>query len=256
MKNSKSAGSPWRRSEPAILPDKQVDNYRNRFALASANRAATTRGSHRVRRPRPAIPGSLRCTLWERTSVAIALRHTYHRSRQRRKTLRQRKSTPGFPVQVLSDSGAGHPGDPGRRRIDQSSPPRTRESGSPTPENPLTARVMVNRLWHYLLGAWDRCERRRVTSASTGQQSQPIPSCSTGWPCEDSSRSGWSDQVHMHRLIMSSLRTYQMSSAFRTKQAYAIRSGSNELCSLAVSTCDVSRRRRDSRLHARRQTAA
>ena len=60
-----------------------------------------------------------------------------------------------------------------------------------SPENPLTARVMVNRIWqhHFGRGIVD-------TPSDFGRNGSvlPIPSCWIGWRCDSSRRSGASRQ--------------------------------------------------------------
>lgn len=75
------------------------------------------------------------------------------------------------------------------------------------PANPLLARVMVNRIWHYHFG------RGLVTTPNDFGQLGARPSHPEllDWLATEFIRSGW-DIKHMHRLIMSSA-TYQQSSA-------------------------------------------
>src|SRR5436853_5921372 len=77
------------------------------------------------------------------------------------------------------------------------------------PANPLTARVMANRIWHYHFG------RGIVpTSSDFGimgtRASHPEL---LDWLSDEFVRSGWSTK-HMHRLILTSS-AYRQSSAFR-----------------------------------------
>ena len=74
------------------------------------------------------------------------------------------------------------------------------------PANPLTARVMVNRLWKHHFG--EGIVRTPDDFGVMGSRRR-TPSCSTGWP-SGSSRDGWSLKA-MHRLIVLS-RAYRMSS--------------------------------------------
>ena len=77
------------------------------------------------------------------------------------------------------------------------------------PENPLTPRVMVNRIWHYHFG------RGIVTTPSDfGLMGEPPTHPELlDWLTDKFIKSGWSVK-HMHRLIMNSA-TYQQSSAYR-----------------------------------------
>jgi hypothetical protein len=75
-----------------------------------------------------------------------------------------------------------------------------------SPQHPLTARVMVNRLWHYHFG------RGFVDTTSNfgpagGKPTHPVL---LDWLAAEFVRSGWSVK-HMHRLIVTSA-TYQQSS--------------------------------------------
>ena len=81
------------------------------------------------------------------------------------------------------------------------------------PANPLTARVMVNRLWHYHFG------RGIVeTPSDFGRQGQlPTNPELLDWLTSEFTRSGWSLKA-MHRLIMTS-NTYQQSSRNRERAA-------------------------------------
>ena len=81
-----------------------------------------------------------------------------------------------------------------------------------SPENPLTARVAVNRLWARLFGR-GLVPPRRGTSAPRGLDARPTRSCSTGWP--SSSASGW-DQRALLRTIVSS-EAYRQASARRPR---------------------------------------
>ncbi|MEO1994994.1 MAG: DUF1549 and DUF1553 domain-containing protein, partial [Planctomycetaceae bacterium] len=74
------------------------------------------------------------------------------------------------------------------------------------PDNPLTARVMVNRLWHYHFG-----QGLVTTPSDFGRAGQP-PSHPQllDWLAAELIRSGWSLK-HIHRLILTS-RTYRQTS--------------------------------------------
>jgi len=78
-----------------------------------------------------------------------------------------------------------------------------------SPDNPLTARVMVNRIWQHHFG------RGIVRSASDFgfQGTPPTHPMLLDWLASQFVRNGWSVK-QMHRIIMSSA-TYQMSSAGR-----------------------------------------
>ncbi len=77
------------------------------------------------------------------------------------------------------------------------------------PENPLTARVMVNRVWHYHFG------RGIVgTPSDFGTMGErPTHPELLDWLTSEFIRSGWSIK-HLHRLILNSA-VYQQSSEFR-----------------------------------------
>ena len=81
------------------------------------------------------------------------------------------------------------------------------------PSNPLTARVMVNRIWHYHFG------RGLVGSPSDFGTKGDLPTHPQllDWLAGEFVRQGWSMKA-MHRLIMNS-RTYQQSSAHRPAAA-------------------------------------
>ena len=67
-----------------------------------------------------------------------------------------------------------------------------RAHGSASPQNPLTARVMVNRIWqdHFGAGLVETPKRFRPQ----WRDSPRTPSCSTGWRTEFI-RTGWSHQA-------------------------------------------------------------
>jgi hypothetical protein len=77
-----------------------------------------------------------------------------------------------------------------------------------SPDNPLTARVMVNRLWHYHFG------RGIVNTPSNFGRMGSLPSHPEllDWLATEFVREGWSVKK-MHRLILTS-QTYQMASSF------------------------------------------
>ena len=77
------------------------------------------------------------------------------------------------------------------------------------PENPLTPRVMVNRIWHYHFG-----RGIVATPSDFGLMGEPPTHPELlDWLTDEFIKSGWSIK-HMHRLIMNSA-TYQQSSAYR-----------------------------------------
>ncbi|HEY2016845.1 MAG TPA: DUF1549 and DUF1553 domain-containing protein [Bryobacteraceae bacterium] len=83
------------------------------------------------------------------------------------------------------------------------------------PENPLTARVMVNRIWHYHFG-------RGIVGTPSDfgiMGERPTNPELLDWLTREFIRSGWS-MKHMHRLILNSA-VYQQSTAFR-KDAAAV----------------------------------
>ena len=60
-------------------------------------------------------------------------------------------------------------------------------------ENPLTARVIVNRIWQPSLRP--RHRRRRSTTSARWARRRPIPSCSTGWPSSSWTAAGASSDA-------------------------------------------------------------
>ncbi len=85
------------------------------------------------------------------------------------------------------------------------------------PDNPLTARVMVNRIWHYHFG-------RGIagTPSDFGVMGErPSHPELLDWLAKDFVSGGWS-MKHMHRLIMTSA-TYQQSSDFARRPPPSIR---------------------------------
>ena len=81
------------------------------------------------------------------------------------------------------------------------------------PENPLTARVIVNRLWHYHFGQGIV----RTPSDFGLMGSRPTHPGLLDWLAEEFVRRGWSLK-RMHRLIMTS-DTYRQSSGYREDAA-------------------------------------
>ena len=85
-----------------------------------------------------------------------------------------------------------------RLRPDSRTPPRASAarrwpSGSPHPDNPLFARVIVNRLWHHHFGP-GLVETPSDFGFNGGRPR--IPSCSTGWPPSCVAAGGWSLKAH------------------------------------------------------------
>ena len=82
-----------------------------------------------------------------------------------------------------------------------------------SPENPLTARVLVNRLWHYIfgLGIVD------TPSDFGANGSRPTHPELLDWLADEFVKSGWSIK-HVQRLILGSA-TFQQSSAVRADAA-------------------------------------
>ena len=105
---------------------------------------------------------------------------------------------PGFPeVLGLPDPTIPAP----RSRARRSSGRRTvLADWIASKDNPLTARVFVNRVWQYHFGRGHRAHRR-TTSASSAN-SRRTRSCSTGWP-SDFMDGGWKLK-RLHKLIMMS----------------------------------------------------
>lgn len=120
--------------------------------------------------------------------------------------------TPGFPA-ILSPPDATIPA----RADDATTTGRRRVLAEwiTSPSNPLTARVMVNRIWQYHFG------RGIVRSSSDFgfQGTAPTHPQLLNWLAKEFVRNGWSVKS-MHRLIMSSA-TYQMASR-PNSEAYAV----------------------------------
>jgi mono/diheme cytochrome c family protein len=113
------------------------------------------------------------------------------------------KVEPGFPS-VLTDAAPWPP-----KALDKSSGRRTvLADWIADPSNPLTARVMVNRVWQYHFG------RGIVRSSSNFgyQGSPPTHPELLDWLASEFVASGWSLK-HLHRLILTSS-TFRMSGRF------------------------------------------
>lgn len=179
-----------------ILNDRQVNNYKRQFdrlmqlhAKKPSGLASALCVKEDVRNPKPTY---------------ILTRGNPHAKGE--------EVAPGFPS-VLSPPEAVVPDIPegavtsGRRTV--------LADWIASADNPLTARVMVNRIWQYHFG------RGIVrTSSDFGfQGSQPTHPELLDWLAARFAESGWSVKA-MHRLIMSSA-AYQMSSRPDSK-AYAI----------------------------------
>src|SRR5439155_5733274 len=81
------------------------------------------------------------------------------------------------------------------------------------PENPLTVRVMVNRVWHYHFG-------RGIVGTPSDfglKGDRPTHPQLMDWLASEFIRNGWS-MKHIHRLIMNS-HTYQQASDFNERNA-------------------------------------
>ncbi len=81
------------------------------------------------------------------------------------------------------------------------------------PENPLTARVMVNRVWHYHFGQG----LVRTPSDFGLKGERPTHPALLDWLSREFIQNGWSLK-HLHRLIMAS-NTYRQSSRYRAEAA-------------------------------------
>ena len=80
-------------------------------------------------------------------------------------------------------------------------------------QNPLTARVMVNRIWHYHFG-----KGIVGTTSDFGLKgNRPTHPALLDWLASEFMQNGWS-MKHLHRLIMASS-TYQQSSKYRMEAA-------------------------------------
>ncbi len=120
------------------------------------------------------------------------------------------RGDPGSPRETVAPGGIGVLG---RLEIPPASPERMRRMALATwivrPQNPLTARVMVNRLWHYHFG------RGIVETPSDFGHNGDRPSDPKllDWLASEFVRGGWSIK-HVQRLILTSS-AYQQSSAPR-----------------------------------------
>ncbi|MBM3811177.1 MAG: DUF1553 domain-containing protein [Acidimicrobiia bacterium] len=124
---------------------------------------------------------------------------------------RAEETGPGF-LEVLSDLGIPNAIPPADGRI-STGRRRALAEWIASPENPLTARVMVNRIWHHHFG------RGLVSTPSNfGRLGRP-PSHPQllDWLADEFIKSGWSVK-HIHRLIMNSA-TYRAASAFPSAKA-------------------------------------
>ena len=133
-------------------------------------------------------------------AVAESGRHTVHVLNRGNPRLKGDEVSPGFPS-VLS------PSEPKIKDLGESSGRRLALARWVVdPKNPLTARVMVNRIWHYHFG------RGIVRSTSNFGRlgDPPTHPRLLDWLASEFVEKNW-DVKAMHRLIMTS-RTYQMSS--------------------------------------------
>jgi hypothetical protein len=113
---------------------------------------------------------------------------------------------PGF-LSVITGGGPAKIPPPANGRL-SSGRRRALAEWIASPENPLTARVMVNRLWHHHFG------RGLVTTPSNFGRMGTLPSHPEllDWLATEFIRQGWSVKA-MHRLILTS-QAYQMQSGF------------------------------------------
>ena len=179
-----------------ILDDRQVDQYRKQFKRLQQLKANKPKGL--------ASALCVKENLRDVKPTYLLTRGNPHAEGE--------EVVPGFPS-VLSPPEAVIPEIPegatssGRRSV--------LAAWIASPSNPLTARVMVNRVWQYHFG------RGIVrTSSDFGfQGSRPTHPDLLDWLAAKFVESGWSVKA-MHRLIMSSA-TYQMSSRPNEK-SYAV----------------------------------
>ena len=138
------------------------------------------------------------------TETGPKRRDTFVLDPRQRRTRSGQKVQPGF-LKVLS---ARRPGDPAAPTGAKTSGRRTALANwLATPENPLTARVMVNRLWqhHFGRGIVATAERLRHSRATAD-----APGAARLAGASSSSARGWQLKA-MHRLIMTA-HAYRMAS--------------------------------------------
>jgi hypothetical protein len=133
------------------------------------------------------------------------------------------RGDPGSPRETVNPGGIAAVG---ALEISSAAPERERRKALASwiarSQNPLTARVMVNRLWHYHFGR-GIVETPSDFGHNGGRPSHPEL---LDWLAEELIRSGWSLK-HVHRLILTSA-TYQQSSAPRA-DGLAVDSGTRLL---------------------------
>jgi hypothetical protein len=133
------------------------------------------------------------------------------------------RGDPGSPREMVNPGGIAVVG---ALEISSVEPERERRKALASwiarPQNPLTARVMVNRLWHYHFGR-GIVETPSDFGHNGGRPSHPQL---LDWLAEELIRSGWSLK-HVHRLILTSA-TYQQSSQPRV-DGLAVDSGTRLL---------------------------
>ena len=97
------------------------------------------------------------------------------------------------PPDARPRSAAAVPARPRRRRqprLDGQAerPAATGRVADADPDHPLTARVMVNRIWQLALRR--RAGAARPTTSASSATGRRTPNCSTGWPCASSRAAG------------------------------------------------------------------